>query len=102
MKIVLSKKFQDRWDVYLDYCLSNYGTTIADKKLDNLSKILRRLTSFPESGFLEPLLKEYPIQYRAVLFDKRFKIIYFVDTDTIMVENFWDTTRSPKFLKKDI
>lgn len=64
-------------------------------------KILRRLTSFPESG-LEPLLKEYPIQYRAVLFDKRFKIIYFVDNDTVMVENFWDTTRSPKTLKKDI
>ena len=102
MKIVLSKKFQKRIKIYFEYCLVNYGGAIVSKKRTMYEKILRRLTSFPESGFLEPLLKEYPIQYRAVLFDKRFKIIYFVDTDTIMVENFWDTTRSPKFLKKDI
>lgn len=102
MKIALSKRFQDRWDVYLDYCISNYGNTVADKKLTTLTNILRRLTSFPESGFEEPILKGHSKQYRAVLFDKRFKIIYFVDTDTVMVENFWDTKRSPKSLKGDI
>ncbi|MCR5454324.1 MAG: hypothetical protein K6F33_05000 [Bacteroidales bacterium] len=64
--------------------------------------ILKRLESFPESGRIEPLLEGLEQEYRAVIFDKMFKIIYTVNEDEIVVENLWNMKRSPNALKRDI
>lgn len=102
MKVTLSDKFKDRWDEYLDYGVTNYGKTLANKKNEHLISILKRLELFPESGRIEPLLQGMGKEYRAVNYDKLFKIIYTINDDEIIIENLWNMKRNPKTLKKDI
>lgn len=45
MKIVLSEKFQDKWDGYLDYCVSNYGKALTDKKKTLMYDALSRFAT---------------------------------------------------------
>ena len=102
MKVTLSDKFKDRWDEYLDYGVVNYGKTLANKKNEHLISILKRLELVPESGRIEPLLQGMDKEYRAVNYDKLFKIIYTINNDEIIIENLWNMKRNPKSLKKDI
>ncbi|MBR4326431.1 MAG: type II toxin-antitoxin system RelE/ParE family toxin, partial [Bacteroidales bacterium] len=63
---------------------------------------LKRLELFPESGCIEPLLQGMEKEYRAVNYDKLFKIIYTINDDEIIIETLWNMKRNPKSLKKDI
>lgn len=102
MEIVLSDKFRERWDDYLDYCALNYGKKMAEKKSQSMFKILNGILAFPESNRIEPLLQNKDKEYRAVNFDKIFRIIYTVDEDKITIVNLWNTKMNPSKLKKDI
>lgn len=101
MKIVLSEKFQDKWDGYLDYCVSNYGKALTEKKKNLMYNALGRLSKFPESGRKEPLLNGRAKTYRAVLFDTQFKIIYTINEDHILCETLWNMRRNPDKLQKE-
>ncbi len=102
MKVTLSDRFKERWDEYLDYGVTNYGKTLANKKNEHLISILKRLELFPESYHIEPLLQDMDKEYRSINFDKMFKIIYTISENEIIIENLWNTKRNPKSLKKDI
>ena len=96
MKISTSKKFQERIEDFFEYCQLNYGTTVAQKKREEYDKILDRLKLFPESYRIEPLLKGKNKEYRAINFEKDFKIIYSIGEEEIRLENLWNTKRNPK------
>lgn len=102
MKVTLSDRFKERWDEYLDYGVTNYGKTLANKKNEHLISILKRLELFPESYHIEPLLQDMDKEYRSINFDKMFKIIYTITENEIIIENLWNTKRNPKSLTKDI
>lgn len=102
MNVTTSKKFQERIEAFFEYCQLNYGMTVTQKKRDEYNKILDRILMFPESSRVEPLLVGKKKVYRAVNFEKDFKIIYSVGKDEIRLENLWNTKMSPKSLKKDI
>jgi len=57
---------------------------------------------FPESYRIEPLLQGKRKVYRAINFEKDFKIIYSVGKDEIRLENLWNTKMNPNKLKQDI
>ncbi len=50
MKIVWSKKAEDKLDTYLTYCQENYGDKVTNDKINNLEKLLSRLSMFLEMG----------------------------------------------------
>ncbi len=87
MKVTLSDKYKDRWDEYLDYGVTNYGKTLANKKNEHLISILKRLELFPENYHIEPLLQDMDKEYRSINFDKMFKIIYTITENEIIIEN---------------
>ncbi|MBR4441591.1 MAG: type II toxin-antitoxin system RelE/ParE family toxin [Bacteroidales bacterium] len=102
MKIVWSKKASEKLDIYLAYCRDNYGDHKVDEKVRKLEKLTNRLLSFPEMGFPEPILKDYPQLYRAYIFDKRLKIIYYIENQlTIKITDLWDSKCNPDKLKAD-
>lgn len=76
--------------------------TTTQKKREEYDSILDRITKFPESYRIEPLLKNKKKEYRSINFEKDFKIIYSVGNEEIRLENLWNTKVSPKNLKKDI
>ena len=102
MKLVWSDKFKDKIRDYFDYCLHNYGKALTSKKQSKLNSMLKSLLMFPESGRIEQLLKGMGKEYRAVNFEKDFKIIYSVGEDEITLVTLWNTKMSPNKLKKDI
>jgi len=83
----------------LDYCLINYGKTVTEKKRINFLQIIRRLSAFPEIGFIEPLLKHTGKKYRAIIFDKKYKFIYRIENEIILIEYFWKSYSNPDILK---
>lgn len=102
MNIAWSDKFKEKIKIFFDYCAQNYGKTVTKKKRNSLDTIISRLSMFPESGHIEPLLKNKGKEYRAVIFDKKFKIIYSIRSNQILIVSLWDMKRNPKELKKDI
>jgi len=77
-----------------------FGDTTANKFSERVAFINQELTRFPETGFLEPLLKGRKQVYRSYLINKRFKLIYYYvsSSDTVIVADIWDTKREPKNL----
>ena len=47
-------------------------------------------------GSLEPLLQHRSIPYRSIVINKLNKLIYYIENETIIVADFWDTRREPK------
>ena len=104
MKIVWSKKAEDKLDTYLTYCQENYGDKVTNDKINNLEKLLSHLSMFPEMGFVEPILKDKKPNYRAYIFDKRLKLIYYIDNKNtiIKIADIWNNKQNPNNLKKDL
>ncbi|MBQ3655940.1 MAG: hypothetical protein II956_03705 [Bacteroidales bacterium] len=102
MRIVWSKKFQHRLKTYFEYCLQNYGKALTQRKRNEYDKIMHRISAFSESGFIEPLLRDARKEYRAIIFDKKYKIIYTISEFEITIQNLWDMHRNPETLKNDI
>ena len=59
-----------------------------------------RLMLMPEMGPKEPLLKHYKRNYRYVLVQCRYKLIYFYEKETCSILMVWDYRQNSKRLKK--
>ncbi len=64
--------------------------------------MLDGLQKFPQSGRIEQLLKGMDKEYRALNYEKQFRIIYTVSEDEITLVTLWNTKMNPSKLKKDI
>ena len=81
-----------------------FGLTTAEKTARTIEDITNDLSRWPTAGFPEPLLKGVPLLYRSRHINKRFKIIYRYDeeNDMVVIEDIWDTRRSPENLTKRV
>ena len=79
-----------------------FGLTTAEKTAQIIEDIADDLSRWPETGFPEPLLKGTIPLYRSRHINKRYKIIYWYDepNDTVVIEDIWDSRRSPENLTK--
>ena len=89
---------QEIIDSHLKYC----GKQSAMKLSHQIDEKLRTLTRFPESGAPEELLKGKDILYRSKLINKRYKMIYHIGEDAILVDAFWDMRMHPARLQQRI
>ena len=81
-----------------------FGVTVANKIDRKIEEIEDDLSQWPKMGFPEPLLKGAPQLYRSKHINKRYKLIYRYDeeTDTVYIEDIWDTLRSPENLTRKL
>ena len=56
----------------------------------------------PQLGQHEPILKEFKLEYRRVLIDPYFKIIYTINNNVLYLVDIWDTRRDPNKLRSRI
>lgn len=54
----------------------------------------------PNLGSVEPLLAEMPGNYRSLIVRKRYKLIYFIDKETIYIDTIYDCRQSPSRLRQ--
>ena len=58
-----------------------------------------RLMLMPEMGPKEPLLEQYNRNYRYVLVQHRYKLIYLYENETCSILMVWDCRQNPSQLK---
>ena len=85
-------------DIFLEYA----GERYAEKFCRLLDEKLNKLQRFPYIGFIEPLLKDRKYQFRSTIIYQNYKLVYYVEDDTIWVSAFWDMRMNPERLKRTI
>lgn len=80
--------------------MKEFGEFTANKTDEIIKTLEDELSRWPVSGFPEPLLRGLVPFYRARHINKRYKIIYWYDepNDTVVIEDIWDSRRSPQHL----
>ena len=97
------KRFQEE---ILAYLVENFSLERASEIVDNITASVASLSTIPERGSLEPVLKEYPQQFRFILHKEtrnfEIKIIYYVNQSIrkIYVTDFFPVLMYPEKLKK--
>ena len=61
-----------------------------------------QLQYFPQMAQKEPLLKEFKEDYRSLIVRTIYKIVYFVENETVNIVAVFDCRQNPKKLKNDI
>ena len=81
-----------------------FGSSVANKTDEIIETIEDDLAKWPTTGFPEPLLRGIVPFYRSRHINKRYKLIYWYDeeADVVVIEDIWDTRRSPQNLTKRI
>lgn len=92
------RHLQEIIDSHLEFC----GKRSAMKLSNLVDEKLRTLLKFPEFGAPEELLKGRKTLYRSKRINKRYKFIYHIAEDTIIIDAFWDMRMHPNNLVKRI
>lgn len=100
MQIKWEKRFKNEVKRFATQGVDNFGERIALLHLNKLNERISKLATYPELGFPEPFLSNKEREYRALVFEKRYKIIYTVDYDKEIIHlyDFWDMRRNPPTL----
>jgi len=85
------------WAEMQDYCITQFGASVALKSAERVDHQLHILMKYPERGTPESLLNKKEIIYRSVHIQKKIKLIYKVDyqLETIFVVDFWNSDMLP-------
>jgi Txe/YoeB family toxin of Txe-Axe toxin-antitoxin module len=98
--VVWSKRAHCEKDRLYFNGIQEFGATVAKRTARKIKEIENDLSRWPKTGFPEPLLRDNIIFYRSRHINKRFKVVYWYDEtkDTVVIEDIWDTLRSPENL----
>ena len=100
MEIVLSENALFMADAILSDSRSLFGEKAFRKLRDKIVSSLKRIEWSARYGSLEPALADEDGEYRFVLLNKRFKMIYrIVDENHIRIVTFWDMRQNPDNMK---
>ena len=97
MQIVWTKEAQeDIENIYRFWASKNepYSARLYNSLIDE-AEVLRR---FPEIGTIEGFLVHRPEQFRSLLANKYYKLIYTVGNDDVVIHAVWDCRRNPDTL----
>jgi Plasmid stabilization system protein len=97
-KIVWSKRALSQLERNIRYIKEERGVTFGQIVLDKILGSVSRLTSFPLSGSIEPLLKHKKSEYRFVMAFS-YKVIYRVQENKIVISRVFHTSRNPEKVK---
>ena len=96
MEVILSENALFMADCILTDSRSIFGEQACRKLRDRIIFVLKRLEWSPRYGSLESALADEDGEYRFVLLNKRFKLIYrVVDEEHVRVLTFWDVKQDP-------
>lgn len=57
------------------------------------------LARFPQIAAVEELLADLPYSFRSLIVLKKYKVIYRIDKDRIIIDKVWDCRQNPDNLK---
>ena len=100
MEIVLSEDALFMADAILSDARSLFGEKAFKTLRERMINALKRIEWSPRSGSLETALQDEDGEFRFILLNKRFKMIYkVVDEEHIRVLTFWDMRQNPENMR---
>ena len=79
----------------LDYTNQTFGNLQANKLKSAFGSINKYIKQYPRMGQIEPELEDFDGEYRYVMVNKMFKVIYLVESsDLIFVVAVWNCRQS--------
>lgn len=85
-----------------DYYMEWGGKKAVGHLLDNIQQQETRISKFPETGFLEPLLRDRKLPYRSVFINRNIKMVYYPGKSFIRIVAFWDMRMNPDRLRRSL
>ena len=79
---------------------SEKSQTAAIRLYNRLLDSAEPLRIFPQAGPIEPLLKGYDCEFRSLVVEKHYKLIYTVTDELIEIHAVWDCRRKDGTCKK--
>ena len=79
----------------LEYGRNTFGERVMKKFYTRILDYEKLLQSNPGMGKKEPLLEKEPEGYRSLVVHPNYKLVYYVNGDTIYIVDLWDTRREP-------
>lgn len=102
LNVVWSKFSQDEYLKVLTYVHDEFGLKAAKELQANVNRWVKRIACNPEISAPEEFLKNETHQYRSKIVGKYNKLVYWYDSTTIYISDFWDMRRDPSNMPKRV
>jgi addiction module RelE/StbE family toxin len=91
---------EDMEKIYHYYAEQN--ATYAVELYNRIIEEAEQLQYFPQMAQKEPFLKEYTEEYRSLIVENNYKLVYFVENETVNIVAVFDCRQNPQKLKNNI
>lgn len=85
-----------------EYYKKEYSEQSAKKIVSQIRTAVDKLKNFPELAAIEPLLEDMPKTFRSLVVARNYKVIYYIDSETIYISRIWDCRQAPETNVKKI
>ncbi len=80
--------------------LNEYSPRAAARVHNSIPNDIELLTNEPRLGYVEPLLDDLPGGYRSLVVGKRYKALYRIEEESILIITIHDCRRNPARLRR--
>ena len=87
-------------DIY--YYIAEKSEQAAIKLYNDFLDEIERLRDFPQIAAIEPLLINESRTFRSLVVRHTYKVIYYIEGDTIYIAAIWDYRQSPERNEKKV
>ena len=95
MRVIWDDDASEKLVNALEYGRNTFGERVMKKFYARILEYEKLLQSNPGMGKKETLLEKEPEGYRSLVVHPNYKLVYYVDGDTIYIVDLWDTRREP-------
>lgn len=95
MRVIWDDDASEKLVNALEYGRNTFGERVMKKFYTRILDYEKLLQSNPGMGKKEPLLEKEPEGYRSLVVHPNYKLVYYVNGDTIYIVDLWDTRREP-------
>ena len=77
------------------YINKNFGATALKDFLHEIDRTVNLIKSNPAIAHIDPLFEERAKTYRSIIINRRSKMVYYIEDETIYIAAFWDCRKDP-------
>jgi plasmid stabilization system protein ParE len=99
MKLIWLERASHALEEHYDF-LARVSPRAAANLYNDILDVAENLATLPALTSIELLLEGEPEMFRSIVVHRRYKIIYFVEDETLKIADVWDTRRDPAKLRE--
>ena len=104
MKVILLPGALSKLDEIFDWVKTTNSENAAVKIYNSILDELEILEKQPRIAAIEPMLEDFPKQFRSLIINKKYKAVYYIEEqrNTVFVTTIWDCRQNLDNLTKEI